>query len=151
MGRHFVALSITSWTRTNGRGSAAAVCLGVCLLPRFAEWEPWNIAPEFTGSVRLRAGGLDHHAPLLGLFGNSLPKSAAEPASTVPPKSASRAFSLGPARIAGRHADPGAGGRADPELNGSCPVTRSNLNFINSPAVASRATNGEGRPKIMGL
>ena len=39
-------------------------------LPLFAEWDLWNVA----GSVRLRAGKLDHFGPLLGFVGNKLSK-----------------------------------------------------------------------------
>jgi len=46
-------------------------------------------------SFGLRARELDHVAPLNGLVGDELPKVAGEPASTVPPRSARRAFILG--------------------------------------------------------
>src|SRR5262249_48808792 len=47
--------------------------------------------------LRLDADGLDHLRPLFS-FLVSIQRSAGEPASTVPPRSASRALSLGSAR-----------------------------------------------------
>ena len=43
------------------------------------------------GSLRLDARKLDHLAPLLGLRGVRIPKSAGKPGTTVPPRSANRA------------------------------------------------------------
>src|SRR5215831_12893302 len=52
------------------------------------------------GSIRFDARELHHLAPLFGLLGDELPKSAGEPGSAVAPHSASRAFILGSARAA---------------------------------------------------
>ena len=51
-------------------------------------------------SVRFDARELHHLGPLLGFVGDELAESAGEPASTVPPRSASRALILGSARPA---------------------------------------------------
>ena len=50
---------------------------------------------ETAGSICLDACELHHLAPLLGFVGDQLAEVRGEPASTVPPRSASRVFMLG--------------------------------------------------------
>ena len=52
------------------------------------------------GSFRLDVGRPDHLAPLLGFFRDELAEIGGRAASTVPPRSASRALILGSARTA---------------------------------------------------
>jgi predicted XRE-type DNA-binding protein len=68
--------------------------------------------------------------PVSGLMARGISK--------VAPVSASRAFSLGPLAVRPTQARPAV---ASTELNGVCPVSRLKLDFISSPAVASRAPN----------
>src|SRR6516162_3450552 len=69
------------------------------LPPRLAERVIWNIRPDLVHSGLMLAARitLPHFSVSSAM---NLPKSAGEPASIVPPKSASRAFILGSARPA---------------------------------------------------
>jgi len=62
---------------------------------RVPERDVMERGAESAGSICLDACELHHLAPLLGFLGDQLAEVRGEPASTVPPRSASRVFMLG--------------------------------------------------------
>src|SRR5262249_52375634 len=68
--------------------------------PRFAERTLWKICRERTDQSALTPANFTTSPHFSVSSAISLPKSAGDPASTVPPKSASRALTLGSARPA---------------------------------------------------
>src|SRR5262245_30754730 len=83
-------LSIRS-SRRHGRAASAARQEG------FAERDLWNVSRDHSGLMSAHFITLPHFSVSSAM---SLPKSAGEPTSTVPPRSASRAFNVGSARPA---------------------------------------------------